>query len=156
MRRKDREVTAETAIDEIIRNCAICRIGFVDKGSVYIVPLNFGFEKQSEQRIFYFHSAKEGRKIELIKAKPMVGFEMDTNYQLKTGELACDHSARFQSVIGTGQISFVDAPEEKLLGLQSIMRHSTKKADWQFNAAMIDRVRVFKVVVAELACKDHE
>ena len=43
MRRKDREVLDETKIDEFIRNCDCCRIGFYDKENdeVYIVPLNF-------------------------------------------------------------------------------------------------------------------
>ena len=31
MRRKDREVLDETKIDEFIRNCDCCRIGFYDK-----------------------------------------------------------------------------------------------------------------------------
>ena len=45
MRRKDREVLEEVKIDEFIRNCDCCRIGFYDKENdeVYIVPLNFGY-----------------------------------------------------------------------------------------------------------------
>lgn len=46
MRRKDREVTDEAKIDEIISRCNCCRIGFNDSGEVYIVPLNFGFVKR--------------------------------------------------------------------------------------------------------------
>ena len=43
MRRKDREITDEAKIDEIISRCNCCRIGFNDSGEVYIVPLNFGY-----------------------------------------------------------------------------------------------------------------
>lgn len=47
MRRKDREVTDEARIDEIISRCTCCRIGFNDSGEVYIVPLNFGYVKRT-------------------------------------------------------------------------------------------------------------
>ena len=59
------------------------------------------------------HGAKEGRKIELIKKNPVVGFEMDTNYALHEGDLACGHSARFQSIIGNGVVSIVSEMNEK-------------------------------------------
>ena len=49
MRRKDREVTDEARIDEIISRCTCCRIGFNDSGEVYIVPLNFGYVTRSSE-----------------------------------------------------------------------------------------------------------
>ena len=52
MRRKDREVTDEKKIMEIISQCYCCRLGFIDKGAVYIVPLNFGFEKKATDYVF--------------------------------------------------------------------------------------------------------
>ena len=48
MRRKDREVTDEARIDEIISRCNCCRIGFNDSGEVYIVPLNFGYTYEED------------------------------------------------------------------------------------------------------------
>ena len=77
MRRKDREVTDESRIDGIIRRCSCCRLGFSDGGEVYIVPMNFGFVKRDGKRVFYFHSAKEGRKVELLKNGCDVGFGQD-------------------------------------------------------------------------------
>ncbi|MGL5540462.1 MAG: pyridoxamine 5'-phosphate oxidase family protein, partial [Erysipelotrichaceae bacterium] len=107
MRRKDREVSEFSKIIEIIDQCHICRLGFCDGEEVYIVPLNFGYESKEEKITFYFHSAKEGRKIELIKKGMPVGFEMDTNYHLHGGPLACDYTAAFDSVIGNGTIHLV-------------------------------------------------
>ena len=93
MRRKDREVTDEKKIMEIISQCYCCRLGFIDKGAVYIVPLNFGFEKKATDYVFYFHSAMEGRKIECMKTGNPVGFELDTNYQLQEAKNPCAYSA---------------------------------------------------------------
>lgn len=156
MRRKDREVTNMNQIHNIINHCHCCRLGFYDKGEVYIVPLNFGYELVDGRMALYFHSAKEGRKIELISKVNTIGFEMDTDYELKEGETACSHSARFQSIIGTGEITFVNQTAEKENALQVIMNHNTKKKDWQFTEEMLNAVCIFKVIVTKLSCKFHD
>jgi len=113
MRQKNREITDNNKINEIILSCSCCRLGFNDNGKVYIVPLNFGYVEQNKKRIFYFHSAKEGRKIDLISKKMSAGFELDTNYKLNEATTACGYSSRFQSIIGLGIVVFVSDFEEK-------------------------------------------
>lgn len=155
MRRSDREVTDPVKIGDIIKKCTCCRIGFYDNGNVYIVPLNFGYMKKENSYVFYFHSAKEGRKIDLIRENPNVGFEMDTNYQLHKADIACRHSAAFQSVIGNGIVKMVEDISEKVMGLNLLMEHSTGKTDWQFDEKILHTVAVFKLEVTEMSCKEH-
>lgn len=157
MRRKDREVLDEVKIDEIIRNCDCCRLGFYDKENdeVYIVPLNFGYSNENNKRIFYFHGAKEGRKIDLISKSKKVTFEMDANHELIVGKMACNYSERYQCVIGTGLISFVESKEEKITALNEIMFQSTGKKDWEFAEPMLNAVAIFKVEVTSLSCKER-
>ena len=134
MRRKDREVLEEGKVDEFIRTCDCCRIGFYDKENdeVYIVPLNFGYSNTDNKRVFYFHGAKEGRKIDLISKTKKVNFEMDSNHELIEGKTACNYSERYQCVMGTGLISFVEENEEKAMVLKELMFQSTGKKDWNF------------------------
>ncbi len=155
MRRKDREITDETQIDEIIRRCDCCRLGFNDNGGVYIVPLSFGFEKEGGKRCFYFHSAPEGRKIDLIKRGGDVGFELDCGYRLHTADIPCGYSAAFSSVIGTGRVEILTDTAGKISGLRSIMRHTAGLEDCEFAPEMLERVCVFRLEVAELSCKVH-
>lgn len=157
MRRKDREVLDEVKIDKFIRNCDCCRIGFYDKenNEVYIIPLNFGYSHVDNKRVFYFHGAKEGRKIELISKTKKVSFEMDSNHELIVGKMACNYSERYQSVIGTGLISFVEDKDEKIAALNEIMFQSTGKKDWDFPEPMLNGVAVFKIEVTSLSCKEH-
>lgn len=155
MRRKDREVTDEARIDEIISRCNCCRIGFNDSGEVYIVPLNYGYVKQDGRRTFYFHSAKDGRKIDLVKEDYEVGFEMDCGYELHPGESPCDCYAEFSSIIGNGNVSIVADPDEKILGLQSLMKHTAGKENCEFRPEMLDAVCVFRLDVDRLTCKVH-
>ena len=156
MRRKDREVKDFMKIESIISRCTCCRIGFYDDGEVYIVPLNFGYEVKGDTSIIYFHGAKEGRKIDLIKKNPIVGFELDTNYALNEADLACGYSARFQSIIGNGVVSIVSEIKEKKLGLSLIMEHNTGKQNWIFDEKMVDAAAVFKLEVTKMSCKEHE
>ena len=152
MRRRDREITDENAIAEFIAKEQILRIAFYDEGDIYLVPVNYGYS-YDEQYSFYFHGAKAGRKYELAKKKPTVGFEIDGNYMLIGSEVACGFSAAFQSVIGTGTLSLVEDNAEKINGLNTIMKQTTSKAEWNYSDEMLDAVAVFRLVVDKLSCK---
>ena len=102
---------------------------------------------------FYFHGAKAGRKFELSQFEPSVGFEIDGKYELLESEIACDFSATFQSVIGTGTIYLVDDKEEKIRGLDAIMKQTTQKAEWNYDDKMIETVAVFRLDVDKISCK---
>lgn len=152
MRRKDNEVLDKNEIYQIMKQCHCCRIGFCDEGQVYIVPLHFGEVIYENSITLYFHSAKEGRKIDLIHKSPRVGFEMDVNYHIKEADVACDFSAGYQSIIGEGIVEIVEDYEEKILGLDAIMGHSAG-GKWSYKEEMVNAVCIFKLTVEKISCK---
>ncbi len=77
MRRNEHELTDQERIDTLIGSCQVCRLGFVDGDRPYIVPLNFGYALDGGRRIFYFHGAREGRKMDLARRNGTAGFELD-------------------------------------------------------------------------------
>lgn len=156
MRRKDREVTDGGAIDEIISACECCRLGLNDNGKTYIVPLSFGFENKNGKRIFYFHSAAEGRKIAVLRKDKRVSFELDCAYKVETAPIACGYSAKYSSVMGTGSVDFVDGHEEKIYALQRIMEHYTGKDAWDFSRESVEKTCVIRLVADEITCKEHK
>ena len=153
MRRNDREITDKTLIEQFIAEEQIIRIAFYDNGDLYIVPLNYGYTYENEKYVFYFHGAKAGRKYELSKASPNVGFEIDGAYELLEADVACDYSAKFQSVIGTGRLSIVEDYEEKIKGLNALMNHISGKAKWDYSKEMVDAVAVYRLEAEKLSCK---
>ena len=155
MRRKDRKVTDMTKIKMILDRCQYMRLGFNDDGEVYIVPVNFGYTYENERIFIYFHGAQEGRKVELMKKNPYVGFEMDTSYRLVEADVACEYTAYFQSIIGNGNITILTDIEEKRKGLQIVMGHNSGKNDWEYPENMLKAVGVFKLEVTALTCKEH-
>ncbi|MCJ7619404.1 MAG: pyridoxamine 5'-phosphate oxidase family protein, partial [Anaerolineae bacterium] len=66
MRRAEREIKDREAIEDILRRATVCRLAVCDGNVPYVVPLSFGYA----DNCLYFHSAREGRKIETIKANP--------------------------------------------------------------------------------------
>jgi hypothetical protein len=156
MRRNDREITDNKIIEEFIAKEHIIRVAFNDNGEIYIVPINYGYSCVNGNYSFYFHGAKEGRKYELSKCKPSVGFEIDGNYKVLENESACGFSAAFQSVIGTGILHLVEDEDEKRRGLNAIMKQTTQKSGWEYNEKMIEAVAVFKLEVDKISCKRND
>lgn len=90
MRRCDREITDFSHINDIISRCDCLRLGFVDNNEAYIVPVNFGFEIEQDNKLaLYFHSAAEGRKAKLLPEQKYITFEMDTKHELVEADIAC-------------------------------------------------------------------
>lgn len=155
MRRKDREITDSGTIDGIITACDCIRLGIAAEGAPYVVPMNFGYCHTGEQAVFYLHCASEGRKLTLLADNPRVGFELDTNHLVHAAETGCGFSFRYQSVIGTGEITFVSDVSEKKEALRIIVSQYSQRSDWTFTDAQAAGVTVLRLAVAEMACKEH-
>ena len=113
MRRDDRAVTDPIRIREIIAGCTCCRLGLCDQGRAYVVPLDFGFVEREGHYTFYFHGAKEGRKIDLIRVSGWAAFEMDRGHEWVRGDRASANTSRFQCVMGGGPVTLLETAEEK-------------------------------------------
>ena len=61
MRRKEKMIVDQRIIDEIIASAKVCRLGLADDNIPYIIPICFGYQAGT----LYFHSAPEGKKIEI-------------------------------------------------------------------------------------------
>ena len=153
MRRNDREITDKQTIEAFIAEEQVLRIAFYDEGDIYIVPVNYGYDYENDAYSFYFHGAKAGRKYELSQSNPKVGFEIDGKYKLLEGEVACEFSATFQSVIGTGKLCLISDKEEKKRGLNAIMKQTSRKNGWSYEDAMLEAVAVFRLDVDKISCK---
>ncbi|MCX6650228.1 MAG: pyridoxamine 5'-phosphate oxidase family protein [Methanomassiliicoccales archaeon] len=121
MRHAEREITDLAEIEEIIKKAEVCRLGMVDDGEPYIVPMNFGYRKS----VLYFHCAKEGKKLDVLRRNPQVCFELEGEARLVPGETACRWSSSFRSVIGWGKAMIVLDEAGVKEGLMVIMDHYT-------------------------------
>ena len=158
MRRADREVTDVDGMIDIIDHCKVCHIALMDGEWPYIVAMNFAYSYENDQLVIYLHSAKEGKKLDLIRKNPEVGFEMDGRHELMEGDKACQYSYYFASVIGKGKAVIVEDPEEKLCALEKLMKHQTGKdfSEFRENPRLEQTVGILKVEADIYTCKKHE
>ena len=150
MRRKDHEITDRAEIEGIIREAMVCRIGLADSGEPYVVPLSFGYEGGS----VYIHSAREGKKIEILAKNPRCCFEADICDRLVKGDKPCSWGMRYRSVIGYGRAAILTDPEEKRHGLTIIMQHYGGGAH-DFSDRDLGSVTVIRIMLDALTGKKH-
>ena len=151
MRRKDREITDFHELLEVIKKCDVCRIALHDADVPYIVPLNFGMDVQKEQVFFYFHSAMEGKKLDLIARDNRAAFEMDCGHSLALYEEQMNCTMSYECVMGRGIIEFV--PEEEKYAALKILMRQYHAEDFAFNKDMMKVTAVLKMTVTELTGK---
>lgn len=148
MRRKEKQITETADMEQILEQGQVCRLGFVDKNVPYIVPMNYGYQDQA----LYFHSAPEGRKIDLIRTNPLVCFEVDELVKMNKAASACDWGVSFKSVIGTGTARILETPTEKKAGLDIIMAQYSGRS-FDYPDGKLAKTAVIKVTVEEMTGK---
>lgn len=120
-----------------------------------MVPLDFGLEERDGRYAFYFHGAKEGRKMDLIRRTGWAAFEMDTGHEWVISERAQETTSRFRCVMGGGPVTVLETAEEKRAGLLAILAHVTGREQWDIGAAALENTQVFRLDAEELTCKVH-
>lgn len=159
MRRKDRQITDPGQLETILRHAQCLRLGLVDHGLAYIVPMSFGMAREGDALCFYFHSAPEGKKIGLIEAAGVASFEADMDIRLIQAEQACEFSSAYQSVMGHGKIEVLRDADEKRHALQVLMEHYTGKKAWTIPDPSLTGVVAIRLTVETMtgkASRAHE
>ncbi len=148
MRRKEKEITDLKSIEEIIFKAKVFRLAMSLENIPYIVPLNFGYQNKT----IYFHSAKKGKKIDILRQNNKVCFEFDIDCELVQSEKACNWGMKFRSVIGLGKAELIDSFVEKQKALEIIMRQYTKK-HFKFPEKQLNNTLLWKIVIEQIAGK---
>lgn len=153
MRRKDREVKGRKGIEEIILRCKTCHVAMVDAGVPYVVPMSFGYRFRSDNELeLYFHSAHEGKKIDILKKNSRVCFEMAFEGEPAFPDVPCRSGYYFASVIGHGEAVFFQETDEKREALSALFRHQAGR-EVSFTDEEAGSVCMFKIVSTDFTGK---
>jgi len=152
MSKKDRIVTDENIKIEALKSMDIIRLGLVDNGLSYIVPVNFAYYDNA----IYFHTGLNGRKIPLLRNAEKISFQADKFDSLKTHETACGHSSYFTSVYGEGIPVFLETKEDKYFGLDLLMEKYTSKKWNDFPEKILNITNVIRIDITKLEAVIHK
>lgn len=146
---KSREITLQSALDDIIARCQYCAMAMVDQqNEPYVLNMNFGYA----DRVVYLHSAQEGKKINILKNNRRVCLSFSTDHVLRwqSENMACSYSMKYRSVLIYGLVEFIDDPSQKRNALNIIMKQYTNRNDFDYGDPAIRNVMVYKVVAEKM------
>lgn len=149
MRRSNKEIIDQAAIEAVLQANHLCRIAFTEQQQPYLVPMNYGY---SSGRIF-LHCAREGRKLAIIQTNNNVCFEVTDSIALKDRPNAGDFGTIYRSVIGFGTIAILDDQELKRSTLQIIMLQHTGTLTWPFSEPALAAVLLLQITISSITGK---
>ena len=150
IRRQDRILTDRARIEEVLAQAKVLRLGVVDEGRSYVVPLHYGYEwveaEGKASLVFYAHGAAEGRKIEVLKKNPKVFVEIDYDMTVVANDpdIPCTFGAEYASLMGDATATILTDTEEKIHGLKVLMKTQTGR-DFAIPEQMAAVTAVFKI-----------
>ena len=150
--KREREVTDQTAILEILEKSKVVNIAMIDGDEPYLVPMNYGYTMEEGKLTLYVHGATMGRKLDVLRANPKVFIELDCDRMPFDGKVACQYGMVYSSVMGKGKAVILEDPKEKMDALTILMKTQTGK-DFEFNERLVSIVSVIRIDVEEYTAK---
>ena len=121
-RRIEREITSREQLLAVVRHCRYMTMAMCRGDEPYQVALNYGFDEATNS--FYVHCAKQGRKLEFLRANPRVwGMIIDDRGYVKG---KCSH--HYRAVMVEGHAEFVEDGAQKRRALE-IMIDQAERTD---------------------------
>ncbi|HTY75261.1 MAG TPA: pyridoxamine 5'-phosphate oxidase family protein [Candidatus Nanoarchaeia archaeon] len=145
LRRTDKGIADPTEIKAILHEAKFVTLALSIDDEPYLATLSHGFDEL--KNCIYFHCAKEGRKVDIMRANPRVWGQalVDGGYQ----QGRCDHlykTAQFH-----GKVTFIDSASERKHALEVMIRHldnnpetivSKQVTEHSLNRVLIGRIDI--------------
>lgn len=143
MRRTEREILDPEFMHQVLRDATEIYIALNTGEAPYVLPVNFIFHSGS----IYFHCALEGRKLDLLRADPRVGFSAAVDIRVEKT------TTRYRSVCGTGTSELVDDPVLKNEVLQAFASRYNAPCVFPVSAAKFANTGIVRIHVEALTGK---
>lgn len=151
MRRTDKEILDPDERIVPLREAQYITLALCTGNKPYLVTMSHGFD--AEANCLYFHCAQEGKKIDILKANPLVWGQamIDLGYQ----QGRCDHL--YYTTQFKGRVTFLDDATEKTHALKVMVQHIEANPDaiiaQQVKPSSVAKVRIGKIDLEYMSCK---
>jgi len=154
------EIKDNQIIEKFLAGAEYGTLAICADNKPYSIPINF----VKVENAFYFHGAKKGRKIDILKENTQASFSVVESYSMipsyfssKEG-LACPATQFFKSVVADGNIVFVEDKEEKVLAMTSLMKKLQPEGGYkplskEVYTAALNATMVYKLEIEGLRAK---
>ncbi|MFX1275968.1 MAG: pyridoxamine 5'-phosphate oxidase family protein [Promethearchaeota archaeon] len=149
MRKKEKEIVDKELLEKIIRRAKVCRIAMSLNEIPYVIPVNYGYK----DNYLYIHSAREGKKLDILKQNNNVCVEMEIINEIIKADQPCKWSMKYQSMIGFGKAEIIDNIEEKIEALNILMDHYSPGQVHKFQERLIEKIVIIKIHLENITGK---
>ncbi len=122
-RRPEKTLSDEQEFVEIIQGQKMMTLAMALDNEPYLVTVNYGFE--AENRCFYFHCGYVGKKLDFLRANPVVWGQVVEDRGYVDGQ--CEHA--FRSVHFRGRVTFLADEADRRHALHVMIQHLEKDPD---------------------------
>ena len=153
MRRNDKEIKDRKIINKILDSCSIGYLGTVaPDGTPMVKPVNF----VRVDNAIYFHTAKEGEKIEHVRRDNRVCFTVaQPMAYVKAGRKACKAGYLYRSAIVKGRAYLIDDNVEKLTALNALMaKHQPDSKSDPIDPAQLAKTGIVRIDIESITGKE--
>ncbi len=153
MRQAKKEMKDTGVLVHLLSTAHVGRIGTIGReGYPMVKPLNFAYH----DRRIYFHSAREGEKMDDIKRDNRVCFEVDLPIALvRSDGNPCRASYLYRSVIIRGRATIVEDRAEKVFGLGCLMEKYQPEGGYgDFTEEKLAITDVVRIDIEEMTGKE--
>lgn len=153
LRRSEKEIKDRDVITELLQTSPVGRLGTIGKDGYPVVkPLNFAYHEGK----IYFHTAKEGEKIDDIKRDDRVCFEVDLPIAyVRAKEHPCEAGYLYRSVMIKGRARIIEDQDEKLFALKCLLEKYQPDGGYgDFPEASLAKTGVVRIDIEEMTGKE--
>ena len=117
MRRKEKQIPSKDEIIEILKKTKYITIAMCENNNPYLITLTHGYDPK--QNVIYFHCAKKGKKIEILRKNNLVWGQALIDNGYIHGK--CDHL--YTTAHFSGKVTFINDRAEKKHALETMIQH---------------------------------
>lgn len=145
MRRKDRQCNDPAFFDHVFNTAEALCLALRDGGFPYCLYLNF----VRKDNVIYIHSAREGHKLDLLRANGNAAFALACDIRIDRQKSA----TYYASVQGRAHGAIVDDIEEKRAALDMLSARYEALCPRPASDANVARVAIIRLDILEMAGK---
>jgi nitroimidazol reductase NimA-like FMN-containing flavoprotein (pyridoxamine 5'-phosphate oxidase superfamily) len=154
MRRKEKEITDKHEMMAVLEKAKYVVVAMCKENEPYLATLSHGYDR--ERNCLYFHCAKEGKKVDILRAQSTVWGQALVDKGYVQG--FCDHL--YVTTHFRGKVTFVENHDEKRHALEvmiyALEDHPQKVLEAQVDEKSIQDVQIGRIDIEFMSGKKSD
>ena len=144
MRRKELEIRDRELLSGMLDLADILHLAIKNEPYPYVVPLNFSYEWEGDTLVFYFHCAKEGLKLDLLRRDGRVTVNAAA-FISYAGRKYRGHYHDYRSVTASGVAEEISPDDERFLRAHELLMAHNHRAMQPEDYPVMKQISIWQI-----------